>query len=129
MLNGDYSPTARGYSFTDSVTGWRRGSESNEEPLPFRLQLTQVQALEYIDSIGDQALFSIVRSSLVIAHSSPFQRSFGEDSGEDFGEDFSLSSRAEPPLPECKHAFGFRCRSRFCRQCFETSFVARLSHS
>jgi hypothetical protein len=60
------------------------------ESTPFRLQLTQVQALEYLDFTEVQAVFATVRSSLVIASLLPFQRSPGEDLGEDLGETFLL---------------------------------------
>ena len=65
----------------------------NGESTPFRLQLTQVQVLEYLDFTGVQALFAIVRSSLVIASLLPSQRSPGEDLGEELGETFSVGNR------------------------------------
>jgi len=71
----------------------RRGSELNEESLPIRLQLTQVQALEYLDFTGVQAVFGAVRSSLVIASLLPSHRSPGEDLGEDLGETFLRARR------------------------------------
>src|SRR6516225_781531 len=43
---------------------WRRGSESDEEASPLRLQLTLLQGLEYADFRDVQALFPTARSPL-----------------------------------------------------------------
>ena len=89
---------------------WRRESESNEESVPFRLQLTQVQALKYLDFIGVQALFATARAPPGNARLLPFQRSFGEGLGEDLGETLSLPKRLPSrtklrcprrPQPQC----------------------------
>src|SRR6267154_2413653 len=49
-------------SFTNQSLLGGEGRNRTEDASPFRLQLTQVQALEYIDFTGVQALFAIVRS-------------------------------------------------------------------